>query len=1033
MVMPPGAVPPSVVISQPGTPPGATPMPTAQPMPTGPMPPPGAAAAPATPGVKPLTRADSPKTTANPAELKVRPDGQGKVKFNFQGQPWLAVLEWLASISNLSLDWQEVPGDQLNLATQRSYTVEEARDLINRHLLDRGYTMLRNGEVLTVVNIKKLDPALVPRVRPEDLKKRDPHEFVKVSFPLEWLMADQAVEELKPMLSPNSKITALKTTNRVEAMDAVVNLREVYDVLLEEQSHDGQEQLVKEFQLEHIRAADVDKMLRELLGMPKAETGGGGAAAPGSPEQMMQMQQQMQQAMQQAQQQGGQPPGAAAGGADKKVHIVLNNRRNSVLVQAPADKMAIITQAVKTLDVPSHVGGSLMQALNNTKIYRMSAIDPEPFVKVLTEMGNLDPLTQIKVDRENNAIIVSGPLADHFVIMELLKKLDSSDRKFEVIRLRRLQADYVAGSIEFMMGAGEKKNNEMNPFMGYMPFGLDMGGGAKKDTKKFRVSADTENNRLLLWANELELGEINNLLAKLGETPSREGNPETLRVFELGSPEAAEKLLEKLRNVQPGLLPAKEAATKRQRPPVKSSSQQPEARQTPARGVSPSKAPQTQAEVAPRSGQGGRILRSGKPVPRVTFANLKDPTAEETAPPPVPVPRKRGLPVPQTKNRIQRSVEDHQAILPTFAPEQSDEESEPPMDANAEEPGEPEPPTEEVPSEGNNLRSGLPQRSAQPVQATVTEEGQLIIASPDTQSLDVLEDMIGRMAPPRRDFKIFHLKNRNTWAYGVVLNLEKFFGTEKDKGGGMKYSPYFGLYPSDKKDDGTRNLSKRRTPKFISDSDSHTILVTGADPEQLRVIQDLINIYDQPDVSDAKALRLTKIFQLKYSKARVIADAIKEVYRDLLSANDPALQQQQQNGKDQKPQAAERSYTYIYGNSDDSEKEPEAPIKFKGLLSLGVDEISNTVIVSSQEGLLENIGEMVDALDNAARPTQSAVQVLRVNRGIGASELQSRLQKILTRPQPPQPQPGQQQPQPGQPGQPMNPAVQQGAVAPANE
>lgn len=997
-------------------------------MPPGGTPAPGA---PAATGAKPVSRGDRPKPTANPDELKVRPNEKGEVSFNFQGQPWLEVLEWLAQISHLSLDWQELPGDHLNLATQRPFKVDEVRDLINRHLLDRGYTLLRNGEVLTVVNTKKIDPAIVPRVRPQDLKTRDPHEFVKVSFVLEWLLAEQAVEELKPMLSSNGKLTALKTTNRLEAMDAVINLREIYEVLLEEQSHDGQEQLVREFQLEHVRAGDIEKMLRELLGMPKADSAGVGGPAPGSPEQMMQMQQQMQQAMQQAQQQGGQPPGAAAGG-EKKIHLVVNSRRNSVLVQAPADKMAIIAQAVKTLDVPTHNSDTLQQALNNTKIYRLAAIDPEPFVKVLNEMGNLDPLTQIKVDRDNQAIIVSGTLADHFVIMQLLKKLDGSDRKFEVIRLRRLQADYVAGSIEFMMGAGEKKKDEMNPFMGYMPFGLDMGGGnKKKDANKFRVSADTENNRLLLWANEIELSEINNLLAKLGELPSRDGNPETLRVFELGSPEEAQKLLDKLRNVQPDLLPADAASTQKRPPATKSSLRQPEARKAPARTVAPAKPPETRAEVPRKPGQGGRILRAGKPASQFKLAGLEAPAADETAaqepPSPLTPPQSSRRSLPPTKTRIQRAIEEHRAILPTFAPEpgETNEES---QSVESEETRIQEPPADEAASELRGYRDYRTEtRSpAGPVNVTVTEEGQLIISSPNTRSLDVLEDMIGQMAPPRRDFKIFHLKNRNTWAYGVVLNLEKFFGTEKDKGTGLKYSPWFGMYPSDNKDTGPRNLAKRRIPKFISDSDSRTILVTGADPEQLRIIQDLIDIYDRPDEGESKALRLTKIFQLKYSKARVIADAIKEVYRDLLSANDPALQQNQQN-KDQKPQAAERSYTYIYGNSDDDkEKEPEAPIKFKGLLSLGVDEISNTVVVSSQEGLLENIGEMIDALDNAARPTQSTVQVIKVNRGLNGSDLQSRLAKILTRPQPQQPQQqGQPNPNQPQPGQPMNPAQQQ--------
>ncbi|HJS09496.1 MAG TPA: hypothetical protein VJ809_17635, partial [Pirellulales bacterium] len=52
------------------------------------------------PGEPAITmRPTTPEKPANPEELKVRPDAQGKVRFNFNGQPWPDVLDWLATIS----------------------------------------------------------------------------------------------------------------------------------------------------------------------------------------------------------------------------------------------------------------------------------------------------------------------------------------------------------------------------------------------------------------------------------------------------------------------------------------------------------------------------------------------------------------------------------------------------------------------------------------------------------------------------------------------------------------------------------------------------------------------------------------------------------------------------------------------------------------------------------------------------------------------------------------------------------------------
>ena len=171
------------------------------------------------------------------------------------------MLEWLATISGMSLDWQELPGDCLNLSTRQSYSVPEVRDLINRLLLARGYTLLCRGEVLAVAEIKKLDPSLVPRVEPADLSKRDPHEFVKVSFPLVSLMAETAAEELKPMLSPNGRLAPLNETNRLEAMDAVTNLRDIDAVLQQQGSDENQPRSFREFKLKHARADEVHRLL----------------------------------------------------------------------------------------------------------------------------------------------------------------------------------------------------------------------------------------------------------------------------------------------------------------------------------------------------------------------------------------------------------------------------------------------------------------------------------------------------------------------------------------------------------------------------------------------------------------------------------------------------------------------------------------------------------------------------------------------------------------------------------------------------
>lgn len=918
----------------------------------------------AKPDAAPVTvRPQAPDKPADPAELEVRPDADGKVQFNFHGQKWLAVLEWLAKISNQSLDWQELPGDFLNLRTQRRYTVDEARNLINRPLLDRGFTILRNGDILSVVNTKKLDPSLVPRVRPADLETRDPYEYVRVSFPLEWLMAEAAVEEFKPMLSLNGKLTALKSTNRLEAIDAVVNLREIHKLLVDEQSSQGRKKLVQEFRLEHVRAAEVYEQLQILLGLEK----------PLTPEQRMQKDQMEMQARQQN------PNAAAASKPKVQVNLIVNARENSVVAHAPADQMAIIAEAVKLMDVPRDPSQSLLRNAGRMQVHRMSSIDPDAFVKMLTSMGDLDPTTRLEPDRKKSLVIAHASLADHMTIRMLITKLDGSDRKFEVIKLRRLEADYVAGSIEFMMGVGEKKkNNRPSPYE--FMFGMRM-PEPEDESKKFRVDADVDNNRLLLWANDVELGEIRNLLVKLGEIPGGNGNPATFRVLDSIDPEEADELLRRLQRSWPSISP-----NRLELGPGAGPREAPKKEPEPAPRTRPTSKPPQEAVTPPRAARtdpraAERRLGGDPNLDLVAFAQAEETTPgtgeprDETPPPRRPAARPE---VPPDAER-------------TALPEAEDESFPP--------------------------RRPAERRAAPPIRIGRGHDGRLIVSSDDTEALDQLEDLIAEIAPPRREYKVFKMKYKTTWAWGVAQNLKDFFADpDKDKKNNRpNYNPWWGMMMQNQNDDTGRRLSKRKPLKFIDDTDSNSILVVGADAEQLKIIRDLIDIYDVEEPKDSAAARLTKTYHLKNSKARVVADALKEVYRDLLSVNDPAMQQGKGNDKDRPP---ERSYTYIYGGAGGDDKKPDSPVKFKGALSIGVDEVSNTLIVSSSAGLLEAVEETIETLDRSARPMVPRMQVLQLNRSMNLDEVQQRLSRMMPKPPPP-PRQGQnpQQQQNGQPQQ----------------
>jgi type II secretory pathway component GspD/PulD (secretin) len=607
-----------------------------------------------------------------------------------------------------------------------------------------------------------------------------------------------------------------------------------------------------------------------------------------------------------------------------EVQLVVNPRKNSILAKAPPDQMVIIEQAVKSIDVPSDRFDSLIANPGRMQIYRLHGIDPEPIAKTLEEIGELDPTTRLEVDERNNAIIAFASLADHVIIRQLVERLDGSGRKFEVVQLRRLAADYVAGTIEFMMGSKEEESGRSR----YDYFSYRYGRRDESEDKdQFKVDADVESNRLLLWANEIEIAEVMNLLVKLGELPPEGGGQSTLRVLDAVPADEAEALLERLRRVWPSLapndlqlptLPEEEGQEDSQEPSADPSAEAQDAHHRNASPVFPAALIQAPADVSP--------IPPEKP-------------ASENAP---------------GNNQDDRSTGPSPDLRPALPPENVPKKATP-----------------------------RPQQAAPPVNLSFGADGSIIITSQDPAALDLLEEAIHQLAPPRREYEIFRLQYAD--AYWVKDNLEEYF--EEDDSDSFR-GPFFFGYREPESESRFR-LSSRRKLKFIYDLDTNSILVQGADAKQLQTIKELIEIYDQPEPTESQTARVSALFQIKYSKASVIAEAIKDVYRDLLSSNDKALGQ---NPEQKNRSAGSISYLFGMGGGDAPER---TKATFKGKLSMGVDDVTNTLLVSAEgENLMENISRMIETLDEAAKPV-STVSVVQLNGGVNAAHVQEVLTRVL--------------------------------------
>ncbi|MCC6492164.1 MAG: hypothetical protein IT424_03995 [Pirellulales bacterium] len=904
------------------------------------------------------------KPTADAEELKVAPDEDGMVQFNFRGQPWPDVLQWFAGVAGYSLDWQELPADYLNLSTQRRHTLAETRDLLNRHLLARGFTMLLQGEALTVVKVDKLDPSLVPRVDPDELDDQAPHDFARARFPLpETLDPAKAVEDVKVLLSPAAKVTPLLASKQIQVIDAVANLRDVRDLLYAEQLALSQDVRPRAFDIRYRRADYIADQVMIVLGLD-----------PGSRKNPMELQleQQRMQLFMQMQQQGKDVTSMLKKDGPP-VFLAVDKRRNVVLVNAPPKEMAIIERTVKEFDVPenglaaaasdepgddaSGVEGHML----TMKRHPTPNVSPDAVVTALKEMGSLDPLTQLQSDSTSKTIFAYATAADHATIEQMIQKLDDGTaRTLHVMYLnRRTPADQIAGTVKaLMVGEQPGENNSRR----YYYYGY--GGNNEEPKNTFRVQADIENNRLLLWANKEELEQVTTMLKDLGALAGDGGNPNRVRVLEARSPQETAELLKRLQRTWSGSNRLNINAP----PPSGDAGQSQEPAQTkPAKEPPQDKLTQNATPRRADAGLAAAVNPSAAAVAAQQIASVRPSAGVRFA-----------------------TLAAGRAYRISLAAQEADPPSEPGSAGPAEAPAaaaNPPGAAEAAPAEAAETSEADAQNAAPPINVTIAPDGRIILSSDDPAALDQLEELVEQLAPQRQAFEIFHV--RNSRASMVSLNLEDYFKDELAEDS----QDYLGWWWDDQRQsEDPATLGRRRKLRFIWDSDTNTIVVQNASAAQLETIRKLIEIYDQPVDEDAVARRRTDVVALKYSQAQDVAAAIKEVYRDLLSSKDKEFQ----GGQGERDRGA-REIRYSFWGGGSNQKTAPVKMSFEGALSIGIDPISNSLIISADEQIWENVRDLAISLDEKAKP-DTVVRVHKIDGAIDAKQLKTMLLESLSKP-----------------------------------
>jgi predicted N-formylglutamate amidohydrolase len=151
----------------------------------------------------------------------------------------------------------------------------------------------------------------------------------------------------------------------------------------------------------------------------------------------------------------------------------------------------------------------------------------------------------------------------------------------------------------------------------------------------------------------------------------------------------------------------------------------------------------------------------------------------------------------------------------------------------------------------------------------------------------------------------------------------------------------------------------------------------------------LIRLWDTPPPSDTQSARLTAVFAIRTRKPK---PSPRRSRRSTWICSARTTNTCSAN-RDEKRAASQT--TYIFGDAGNTEPDRRTQVSFKGKLSIGVDPISNTLLVSTEgQTLMDNVSRMIQALDEAAKPV-SEVRVVALQGNVNAQRIRQVLSEML--------------------------------------
>jgi type II secretory pathway component GspD/PulD (secretin) len=873
----------------------------------------------------------APKIEAsfNPQPASVSPavDPERPFSFSFRYAPWADVLQLFATKAGLTLDLTEIPPGTFNYLDGRRYTPIEALDILNGYLLPKGFVLVRRDQFLVVANISTgIPPNLVPDVLPEELDNRGKNELMSVVIPLSGLDAEVAANEIRELVGPQGKVSALKNTNSVVVTDIGSNLRRIYRLLTSDGATGNRDLTFKSIALKHISSQEAERTVRRLFGLPTNSATTTTSSSSSSSDRSRWDDRGRDDRSRDPREQ--QPPPRTTSTTNSlaaKLQVTADPRTNSLLVAAPATLLPTVEDLIKSIDVDRGADGRPLAEDSpvSLRVYQVTSSDLAQVVKTIS---TLMPGTVVGEDTRYGKIFIQANENEHGEIDRLVKQLaGNASSSVAVINLVKLDPVAASNTLRSLFSNEGREAPSIEP--------------------------DAYGNRLMIRGTPEQLSQVKSLLSELGEDGTGQAKRATgqgmVRSLTLGGrdPEEVMQMMQKvwaaseespIRVVVPSA-----------RNPVR------ELKTPGARRIEPTSVPEN--PPAERS-----------PVTRELPVTQQIQPSREIA---STVPQNRLLTVSRTSTLKDVPQQEAEAVVLEEASAN-----------NLQNKNTPEPSIETPPAKDSKSQ---PATKASPGVSMTVNGDEIIMTSPDTNALDRLEELFSALSetiPARTRWTIFYLRSAD--ATETATMLERLFpqssvtaSSAADSGGmfGGFTSGFSSMSRGMLSATGLDSLGSASQPvRIITDTRANALFVSGP-ADKVREIEQMLEILDAEELPQNARDRLPRSIPVNYADVEEVASIVNEVFKDKLESPQamPGGGRSGRSGGDFNPLAM------LMGQQGGqqgrgAQRGPE--------MTIGVDTRTSHLVVSANDTLFQQVSELVLDLDQRAKDARQTIRVITLDK-----------------------------------------------------